>query len=176
MSTMRAASPGPRNGRARCGGNLQLTNTAGGGAGAPPSSLEAPPACRRRCLPPPLVACPTSPLPALPARRAIVFNRLGGIKDEVYEEGTHLMLPWFERPIIYDVRASLLPGHSAAALLVCVNWCCCGCDYSAHAVPAAFSRAPAQPPSTALAPPLVAASPATAAAAAAAAPSCLRVP
>ncbi|XP_047323751.1 prohibitin-1, mitochondrial-like [Impatiens glandulifera] len=37
--------------------------------------------------------------------RAIVFNRLGGIKEKVYPEGTHLMVPWFERPIIYDVRA-----------------------------------------------------------------------
>lgn len=34
-----------------------------------------------------------------------MFNRIGGIKNEVYAEGTHLMLPWFERPIIYDVRA-----------------------------------------------------------------------
>ncbi|KAL3502700.1 hypothetical protein ACH5RR_037149 [Cinchona calisaya] len=37
--------------------------------------------------------------------RAIVFNRVIGIKDKVYPEGTHLMIPWFERPIIYDVRA-----------------------------------------------------------------------
>ncbi|CAD6335047.1 unnamed protein product [Miscanthus lutarioriparius] len=37
--------------------------------------------------------------------RAIVFNRLEGIKDKVYPEGTHLMIPWIERPIIYDVRA-----------------------------------------------------------------------
>ncbi|GAB4824905.1 Prohibitin-1, subunit of the prohibitin complex (Phb1p-Phb2p) [Ancistrocladus abbreviatus] len=37
--------------------------------------------------------------------RAIVFNRIYGIKDKVYPEGTHLMVPWFERPIIYDVRA-----------------------------------------------------------------------
>ncbi|KAK3145523.1 hypothetical protein QOZ80_3AG0208830 [Eleusine coracana subsp. coracana] len=37
--------------------------------------------------------------------RAIVFNRLEGIKEKVYPEGTHLMIPWFERPIIYDVRA-----------------------------------------------------------------------
>ncbi|KAL7109285.1 hypothetical protein ACP275_06G166200 [Erythranthe tilingii] len=37
--------------------------------------------------------------------RAIVFNRIGGIKDEVYPEGTHFILPWFERPVIYDVRA-----------------------------------------------------------------------
>ncbi|KAA8526335.1 hypothetical protein F0562_008462 [Nyssa sinensis] len=37
--------------------------------------------------------------------RAIVFNRIVGVKDKVYPEGTHLMIPWFERPIIYDVRA-----------------------------------------------------------------------
>uniref|UniRef100_A0A5B6Z501 Prohibitin n=3 Tax=Davidia involucrata TaxID=16924 RepID=A0A5B6Z501_DAVIN len=37
--------------------------------------------------------------------RAIVFNRIVGVKDKVYPEGTHLMVPWFERPIIYDVRA-----------------------------------------------------------------------
>lgn len=37
--------------------------------------------------------------------RAIVFNRISGIKETVYSEGTHFMLPWFERPIIYDVRA-----------------------------------------------------------------------
>ena len=24
---------------------------------------------------------------------------------QVYAEGTHLMVPWFERPVIYDVRA-----------------------------------------------------------------------
>ncbi|KAL9248307.1 hypothetical protein vseg_021645 [Gypsophila vaccaria] len=37
--------------------------------------------------------------------RAIVFNRIYGIKDKVYPEGTHFMIPWFERPVIYDVRA-----------------------------------------------------------------------
>ncbi|KAM3382717.1 prohibitin-1, mitochondrial [Capsicum galapagoense] len=37
--------------------------------------------------------------------RAIVFNRILGIKDKVYPEGTHFMIPWFERPVIYDVRA-----------------------------------------------------------------------
>ncbi|KAK4486966.1 hypothetical protein RD792_006281 [Penstemon davidsonii] len=37
--------------------------------------------------------------------RAIVFNRVVGVKDKVYPEGTHFMIPWFERPVIYDVRA-----------------------------------------------------------------------
>merc|ERR1712216_246411 len=37
--------------------------------------------------------------------RAIVYNRVMGVKDKVYAEGTHLMIPLFERPITYDVRA-----------------------------------------------------------------------
>ena len=36
--------------------------------------------------------------------RAIVFNRIGGIKQFVYGEGTHIVLPWFEWPIIFDIR------------------------------------------------------------------------
>ncbi|WIA24010.1 hypothetical protein OEZ86_007248 [Tetradesmus obliquus] len=55
--------------------------------------------------------------------RAIVFNRLIGIKDEVYAEGTHLMVPWFERPVIYDVRArpSLIQSQSGSRDLQMVN-------------------------------------------------------
>ncbi|KAM7275428.1 hypothetical protein ACFE04_017294 [Oxalis oulophora] len=37
--------------------------------------------------------------------RAIMFNRLTGVKEKVYPEGTHFMVPWFEWPVIYDVRA-----------------------------------------------------------------------
>eukprot|EP00897_Mesotaenium_endlicherianum_P007517 jgi/Mesen1/6794/ME000035S06173 len=37
--------------------------------------------------------------------RAIIFNRIVGVKDKVYPEGTHFMIPWFDRPVIYDVRA-----------------------------------------------------------------------
>ncbi|KAJ3165393.1 Prohibitin-2, subunit of the prohibitin complex (Phb1p-Phb2p) [Geranomyces variabilis] len=37
--------------------------------------------------------------------RAIKFARFGGTQDKIYEEGTHFVLPWFEWPIIYDVRA-----------------------------------------------------------------------
>ncbi|KAM7271833.1 hypothetical protein ACFE04_031047 [Oxalis oulophora] len=37
--------------------------------------------------------------------RAIMFNRLTGVKEKVYPEGTHFMMPWFEWPVIYDVRA-----------------------------------------------------------------------
>ncbi|OVA11102.1 Prohibitin [Macleaya cordata] len=34
-----------------------------------------------------------------------LYNVEGGHRAIVYPEGTHLMIPWFERPIIYDVRA-----------------------------------------------------------------------
>ncbi|KAI0714050.1 band 7 family-domain-containing protein [Cerioporus squamosus] len=37
--------------------------------------------------------------------RAIKYTRLHGVKEEVYPEGTHLMIPWFETPITYDIRA-----------------------------------------------------------------------
>jgi prohibitin 2 len=37
--------------------------------------------------------------------RAVMFSRVSGVKDQVYNEGTHLVVPWFETPIVYDVRA-----------------------------------------------------------------------
>eukprot|EP01095_Lingulamoeba_sp_RSL-Kostka_P004538 TRINITY_DN15773_c0_g1_i1.p1 TRINITY_DN15773_c0_g1~~TRINITY_DN15773_c0_g1_i1.p1 ORF type:complete len:321 (+),score=134.18 TRINITY_DN15773_c0_g1_i1:63-1025(+) len=36
--------------------------------------------------------------------RAIVYNRFVGIKDTVYDEGTHFIIPMIERPIIYNIR------------------------------------------------------------------------
>jgi len=37
--------------------------------------------------------------------RAIKYTRIGGVKKEIYAEGTHLRIPWFETAIDYDVRA-----------------------------------------------------------------------
>ncbi|KAM0790044.1 Prohibitin-2, subunit of the prohibitin complex (Phb1p-Phb2p) [Microbotryomycetes sp. NB124-2] len=37
--------------------------------------------------------------------RAIKYTRLNGVTSDVYAEGTHFLIPWFETPIIYDVRA-----------------------------------------------------------------------
>ena len=34
-----------------------------------------------------------------------MFHRFGGVQKRVRVEGTHLMVPWFQRPIIFDVRA-----------------------------------------------------------------------
>ncbi|KAJ3353905.1 Prohibitin-2, subunit of the prohibitin complex (Phb1p-Phb2p) [Allomyces javanicus] len=37
--------------------------------------------------------------------RALKYSRLFGVMDTVYAEGTHILIPWVERAIIYDVRA-----------------------------------------------------------------------
>lgn len=37
--------------------------------------------------------------------RAIIFSRIGGIQPDVYAEGIHFRIPWFQYPIIYDIRA-----------------------------------------------------------------------
>ncbi|KAF8503226.1 band 7 family-domain-containing protein [Hysterangium stoloniferum] len=37
--------------------------------------------------------------------RAIKYTRLKGVADEIYGEGTHFAIPWFEKPIIFDIRA-----------------------------------------------------------------------
>eukprot|EP01121_Diplochlamys_sp_Union-15-3_P006071 TRINITY_DN1652_c0_g1_i1.p1 TRINITY_DN1652_c0_g1~~TRINITY_DN1652_c0_g1_i1.p1 ORF type:complete len:299 (+),score=70.37 TRINITY_DN1652_c0_g1_i1:90-986(+) len=37
--------------------------------------------------------------------RAIIFNKIVGVKNRVYKEGTHIKLPWFDEPVIFDVRS-----------------------------------------------------------------------
>jgi prohibitin 1 len=36
--------------------------------------------------------------------RAVIFDRVAGVRDEVINEGTHFLIPWLQRSIIYDVR------------------------------------------------------------------------
>jgi prohibitin 2 len=37
-------------------------------------------------------------------QRAVMFNRVVGMKERIYGEGINFNIPWFERPIIYDIR------------------------------------------------------------------------
>ncbi|KAI9216504.1 band 7 family-domain-containing protein [Blastocladiella britannica] len=37
-------------------------------------------------------------------QRALIFDRRNGIRDEVIGEGTHFLIPWVQRPHIYDIR------------------------------------------------------------------------
>ena len=36
--------------------------------------------------------------------RAVIFDRLSGVKENVINEGTHFLVPWLQKSIIYDVR------------------------------------------------------------------------
>ncbi|KAK3112944.1 Prohibitin-1, subunit of the prohibitin complex (Phb1p-Phb2p) [Teratosphaeriaceae sp. CCFEE 6253] len=37
-------------------------------------------------------------------QRGIIFDRLSGVSDQVVNEGTHFVVPWLQRAILYDVR------------------------------------------------------------------------
>jgi prohibitin 1 len=36
--------------------------------------------------------------------RAVIFDRFAGVKEEVVNEGTHFLIPWVQRGVIFDVR------------------------------------------------------------------------
>ena len=36
--------------------------------------------------------------------RAVIFDRLSGVKEQVVNEGTHFLIPWLQKAVIYDVR------------------------------------------------------------------------
>jgi prohibitin 1 len=36
--------------------------------------------------------------------RAVIFDRLTGVQEKVIGEGTHFLIPWLQRSIIFDVR------------------------------------------------------------------------
>ncbi|KAK4057009.1 Prohibitin-1, subunit of the prohibitin complex (Phb1p-Phb2p) [Microbotryomycetes sp. JL221] len=36
--------------------------------------------------------------------RAIVFDRFSGVREQPSNEGTHFLVPWLQKPILYDVR------------------------------------------------------------------------
>jgi len=59
--------------------------------------------------------------------RAIKFNRFVGVRDRTFDEGTHILIPWVERPIIYAMRmdehivASRTGSKGSSLLLVLVR-------------------------------------------------------
>jgi prohibitin 1 len=36
--------------------------------------------------------------------RAVIFDRLSGVQQTVVGEGTHFLVPWLQKPILFDVR------------------------------------------------------------------------
>ena len=37
-------------------------------------------------------------------RRAVLFDRFRGVIDETIGEGTHFLVPWLQKPFIFDIR------------------------------------------------------------------------
>ena len=37
--------------------------------------------------------------------RAVIFDRFRGVQDKVVGEGTHFLIPWVQKPIIFDIRS-----------------------------------------------------------------------
>lgn len=37
--------------------------------------------------------------------RAVIFDRFRGVQETVAGEGTHFIIPWVQKPIIYDCRS-----------------------------------------------------------------------
>ncbi|KAL6567497.1 Prohibitin-1, subunit of the prohibitin complex (Phb1p-Phb2p) [Orobanche gracilis] len=40
-----------------------------------------------------------------PGHCAIIFDRRSGLRDRIFPEGTHVKIPFFQRSIVYDIRA-----------------------------------------------------------------------
>ena len=36
--------------------------------------------------------------------RAVIFDRVAGVKETVVNEGTHFLIPWLQKAIVFDVR------------------------------------------------------------------------
>lgn len=36
--------------------------------------------------------------------RAVIFDRVQGVKSESSGEGTHFLVPWLQRAVLFDVR------------------------------------------------------------------------
>ncbi|KAL3102209.1 hypothetical protein niasHS_003618 [Heterodera schachtii] len=39
-------------------------------------------------------------------QRAVIFDRFTGVKPNVTGEGTHFLIPWVQRPIMFDIRST----------------------------------------------------------------------
>ncbi|XVF57861.1 hypothetical protein PTKIN_Ptkin07bG0016500 [Pterospermum kingtungense] len=37
-------------------------------------------------------------------QRAVIFDRVRGVLDQTADEGTHFLIPWLQKPFIYDIR------------------------------------------------------------------------
>lgn len=55
-----------------------------------------------RCFPPHIITSNARTVD--PGHRGVIYNRIGGISEKVIPEGTHFLIPWFQRVQKYDIR------------------------------------------------------------------------
>lgn len=61
--------------------------------------------------------------------RAVIFDRFRGVQDSVVGEGTHFLIPWVQKPIIFDCRSRprnvpVITGSKGTSLLSLYFWYC----------------------------------------------------
>jgi prohibitin 1 len=39
-------------------------------------------------------------------QRAVIFDRFSGVMPDIIGEGTHFLIPWVQRPIMFDIRST----------------------------------------------------------------------
>lgn len=44
--------------------------------------------------------------------RAVIFDRLSGVQQTVAGEGTHFLIPWLQRAVLFDVRTRVSTPHN----------------------------------------------------------------
>lgn len=44
--------------------------------------------------------------------RAVIFDRFAGVRDKVVGEGTHFLIPWVQKPYIFDIRSQPRNQHT----------------------------------------------------------------
>ena len=52
-----------------------------------------------------ILLLPTNQLLVDGGSRAVIFDRFTGVKNHVVGEGTHFLIPWVQKAIIYDIRS-----------------------------------------------------------------------
>lgn len=72
------------------------------------------------------------PLPVDGGERAVIFDRFRGVLPHVVGEGTHFLVPWIQRPIIFSVRSKprripVVTGSKGVCVCVFVlsGYCVC---------------------------------------------------
>lgn len=44
--------------------------------------------------------------------RAVIFDRISGVQQTVIGEGTHFLVPWLQKAVLFDVRTRVCISHT----------------------------------------------------------------